>query len=145
MTANVHSCRHLRQGHGQGGAERHTKGDRHPRRRKRAGRERCLGRRDERVEVGGSVQVKQDRAASVTDSRVNGDILYDENSAALRADRNVVGGNVQAFKNTGGVAFNGNRVDGNLQVQRELAGTDRWRQHSAGQYGGPVRAALIRA
>jgi len=67
--------------------------------------------------VGGSVQVKQGRAANVTDSRINGDILYDENTEALRADRNVVGGNVQAFKNSGGVAISGNRADGNLQCK----------------------------
>jgi len=67
--------------------------------------------------VGGSVQVVQGRAATVKDSSINADILYDENRGNLRADRNVVGGNVQTFKNTGGVAINGNRIDGNLQCK----------------------------
>ena len=67
--------------------------------------------------VGGSVQVVQGRAAAVSDSRINADILYDENRGALKALRNVVGGNVQAFKNSGGVAISGNRIDGNLQCK----------------------------
>lgn len=67
--------------------------------------------------VGGSLQVKQGRAATVTDTRVDGDILSVEIGSALRADRNVVGGDVQAFKNTGGLAVSGNRIDGNLQCK----------------------------
>lgn len=70
--------------------------------------------------VGGSVQVVQGRAATVADSRINADILYDENRSAVRAARNVVGGNVQAFKNTGGVAISGNRIDGNLQCKENM-------------------------
>lgn len=67
--------------------------------------------------VGGSVQVVQGRAAKVADSRINADILYDENRGPVKALRNVVGGNVQAFKNSGGVAVTANRIDGNLQCK----------------------------
>ncbi len=67
--------------------------------------------------IGGSVQVKQGGAASVLDSFVTADIQYDANRAALEASRNVVGGNVQAFQNTGGVRFASNRIDGNLQCK----------------------------
>ncbi len=67
--------------------------------------------------IGGSVQVVQGGAARVADSRVNADILYDENSALLEALRNRVGGNVQAFKNTGGVEIRRNVIDGNLQCK----------------------------
>jgi len=67
--------------------------------------------------VGGSVQVVQGRAAKVKRTRVNGDILYDDNSARLAAIRARVGGNVQAFQNTGGVRIRGNTIDGNLQCK----------------------------
>jgi hypothetical protein len=67
--------------------------------------------------VGGSVQVVQGNAARVVNSRVNADILYDDNSAYLEILRNRVGGNVQAFQNTGGVKISRNVIDGNLQCK----------------------------
>ena len=67
--------------------------------------------------VGGSVQVVQGGAARVIGSSVNGDILYDDNRRALAALRNTIGGNLQAFQNTGGVEIRGNRIDGNLQCK----------------------------
>ncbi len=67
--------------------------------------------------VGGSIQIVQGGAARIADSTVNADILFDENTRAVSALRNVVGGNIQAFQNTGGVAISGNRVDGNLQCK----------------------------
>jgi hypothetical protein len=67
--------------------------------------------------VGGSVQLVQGLSATVTDTIVNADILYDENRGALSALRNAVGGNIQAFQNTGGVRITANRVDGNLQCK----------------------------
>ena len=67
--------------------------------------------------IGGSVQVVQGSSATVADSRINGDILYDENDQELRILRNQVGGNVQVFQNTGGVVIRRNRIDGNLQCK----------------------------
>lgn len=67
--------------------------------------------------VGGSVQVVQGGGATVANSRVNGDIYYDDNGAPLRVVRNRVGGNVQAFQNTGGVVIRGNTIKGNLQCK----------------------------
>jgi hypothetical protein len=67
--------------------------------------------------VGGSVQVVQGEFAKLRDSRVKADVLYDENDEAVRAVSNRVGGNIQAFKNTGGVEIATNRVDGNLQCK----------------------------
>jgi hypothetical protein len=67
--------------------------------------------------VGGSVQVKQGGAATVSDSRVEGDIQYDSNSAMLRVLRNRVGGSVQAFQNVGGLEIRRNTIDGNLQCK----------------------------
>jgi hypothetical protein len=67
--------------------------------------------------VGGSVQVVQGEFAKVKESRIKGDILYDENAAALTAVSNRVGGNIQAFQNTSGVEIATNRVDGNLQCK----------------------------
>ena len=70
--------------------------------------------------VGGDVQVVQGGGAAVADSRVDGDILYDENRNPLYVVRNVVGGNVQAFQNRGGVDIRRNRIDGNLQCKANV-------------------------
>jgi hypothetical protein len=67
--------------------------------------------------VGGSVQIVQGFAANIAGSRINGDILFDDQNGAVSALRNTVGGNIQAFQNTGGVTIKGNRVDGNLQCK----------------------------
>jgi hypothetical protein len=67
--------------------------------------------------VGGSVQVVQGGRATVADSDVNGDILYDDNRNLLRVLRNDVGGSVQVFQNTGGVEIRRNVIDGNLQCK----------------------------
>ncbi len=71
----------------------------------------------ENSRIGGSIQVVQGGAAKVADSKVNADVLYDENNQALKVLRNVVGGNVQAFQNSGGVQISRNTVDGNLQCK----------------------------
>ena len=67
--------------------------------------------------IGGSVQIVQGGAATVADSRINGDILYDTQRRLVRALRNIVGGNVQAFQNSGGVQILRNRIGGNLQCK----------------------------
>ncbi len=67
--------------------------------------------------VGGSVQIVQGGAATIADSRVDSDILYDSNNEALKVLRNQVGGNVQAFQNSGGVTIRRNVIDGNLQCK----------------------------
>lgn len=67
--------------------------------------------------VGGSVQIVQGGIAKILGNRINGDILFDDNGGRNEANRNVVGGNVQAFQNTGGVRIFNNRIDGNLQCK----------------------------
>lgn len=67
--------------------------------------------------VGGSVQVKQGGGAAVLSSRISGDLQYDGMTRALRADSNVVGGNIQIVKNFGGVSVTWNRIDGALQCK----------------------------
>jgi hypothetical protein len=67
--------------------------------------------------IGGSVQVVQGMAATVADSRINGDILYDAQRRAVSVMRSVIGGDVQAFQNRGGVRIHRNRIDGNLQCK----------------------------
>jgi len=64
-----------------------------------------------------NVQVKRGGGATVVDTRVDGDIQFDDNRRPLRADRNNVNGNIQVVKNRGGVAINGNTVNGNLQCK----------------------------
>ena len=55
--------------------------------------------------VSGGIQIKQGGAAEIDDVRVNGDILFESNTDVLSATLNLVGGNVQVFKNTGGVTI----------------------------------------
>jgi hypothetical protein len=67
--------------------------------------------------IGGSVQVVQGARARVANSRVNGDILFDENDRRLSVVSSRIGEDVQAFQNTGGVTIRDNRIDGNLQCK----------------------------
>ena len=67
--------------------------------------------------VGGSVQVVQGGSASVANSRIDGDIQYNQNKAGLNAIRNRVGGSIQVFQNSGGVLIRGNIINGNLQCK----------------------------
>jgi hypothetical protein len=67
--------------------------------------------------VGGDVQVVQGGAATVANSRVDGNIQFESNRRKLNIIRNVVGGDVQAFQNRGGVEIRRNRIDGNLQCK----------------------------
>jgi hypothetical protein len=70
-----------------------------------------------RSTFGGSVQIVQGWSASIEKARINGDILFDDNAGPLLANANVLGGNLQAFKNTGGVTLTVNRMKGNLQCK----------------------------
>jgi hypothetical protein len=67
--------------------------------------------------IGGSVKVVQSGIAKVRGNRINGNILFDDNSGLNVARRNIVGADIQAFQNTGGVRIYYNRVDGNLQCK----------------------------
>ena len=67
--------------------------------------------------VGGSVQIVQGGAARIVGTRIAGDILFDEQDRDLAANRNRIGGSVQAFQNIGGLSINDNRIDGNLQCK----------------------------
>ncbi len=73
-----------------------------------------------RSSVGGSVQIVQGYAASVENTRINGDLYYDTNRAPLSAVGNNIGGNLQAFQNTGGVAISNNFIKGNLQCKENV-------------------------
>ena len=70
--------------------------------------------------IGGSVQLVQGGAASIVAARINGDLQLEENTAAILAERNVIGGDLQAFKNYGGVTLNANRIKGNLQCKENI-------------------------
>jgi hypothetical protein len=70
--------------------------------------------------IGGSVQIVQGGAARIVGNRITGDILFDEQGRLLVANRNRIGGNLQAFQNDGGVRINNNRIDGNLQCKENV-------------------------
>ncbi len=67
--------------------------------------------------IGGSVQIVQGYAASVTAATVGGTILVDENTGPVSASRNRVSGDIQLFANQGGVSVVDNRINGNLQCK----------------------------
>jgi hypothetical protein len=73
-----------------------------------------------RSTFGGSVQIVQGQSAAIVNARINGDILFDENTAAVSASGNIIGGNLQAFKNMGGVSVISNRMKGNLQCKENI-------------------------
>jgi hypothetical protein len=68
--------------------------------------------------VGGSIQIVHGGAARIHRVKVKADILFDSNNRAMRSTYNRVGGNVQAFQNTGGVTIAYNTVNGNLQCKQ---------------------------
>ena len=70
--------------------------------------------------VGGSIQIVQGGSASIEQTRINGDLLFDSNVAPLSATRNRIGGNLQAFQNLGGVNLVGNTINGNLQCKENI-------------------------
>ena len=73
-----------------------------------------------RSTFGGSVQIVQGGTASIETARINGDLLFDENRGPVGADRNVLGGNLQAFKNLGGTTLRRNQMKGNLQCKENI-------------------------
>lgn len=68
-------------------------------------------------QVGGSVQLKQGGGARVTISAITADLQLETNNAPLEAEGNDIGGNLQAFQNSGGVVITDNVIDGNLQCR----------------------------
>lgn len=73
-----------------------------------------------RSTFGGSVQIVQGSSARIDKARINGDILFDEQTGPVSATSNTVGGSLQAFKNTGGVTLRSNRMNGNLQCKENI-------------------------
>ena len=67
--------------------------------------------------VGGSVQVVQGERARVANSRVGGDVQFDENDGRVSVVSSRIDEDVQAFQNTGGVTIRDNRIEGNLQCK----------------------------
>jgi predicted acyltransferase (DUF342 family) len=67
--------------------------------------------------VNGDIQHVQGESAKVLDSKIGGNLLFDENDGALTARDNRIGADLQAFQNEGGVAIAQNRIDGNLQCK----------------------------
>jgi hypothetical protein len=67
--------------------------------------------------IGGSVQIVQGGGASIERARVNGDVQFESNNSAIAANSNIIGGSLQAFQNIGGLAFNNNRMNGNMQCK----------------------------
>ena len=67
--------------------------------------------------VVGSLQIKQGGGARIDSVRIDSDLQFDANRRNLIANRNTIGGNLQAFQNTGGLSIAANTIDGNLQCK----------------------------
>jgi DNA-binding protein YbaB len=70
--------------------------------------------------VSGSIQIVQSGAADIQGVDINSDLYFDDNDLFLNAANNTIGGNLQAFQNTGGVSINGNTIGGNLQCKENV-------------------------
>ena len=66
---------------------------------------------------GGSVQIKQGGGASIAGTRIRGDLQFDEQVMPVSASDNLIGGNLQAVKNFGGLIVERNTIDGALQCK----------------------------
>ncbi len=70
--------------------------------------------------VGGSIQIVQSGAADIQGVDINSDLYFDDNDLFLNAANNTIGGNLQAFRNTGGISIISNTIDGNLQCKENV-------------------------
>lgn len=71
--------------------------------------------------VGGSVQLKNGLAGGsgrVLNTRVNGDVQYEENFGRMVARSNTILANLQAVQNRGGLVISENRISQNLQCKQ---------------------------
>jgi hypothetical protein len=70
--------------------------------------------------IGGSVQIVQGGSARIAGSTVDGSIQLESNRRALVVETTIVGADVQAFQNRGGVRISRNTIDGNLQCKENV-------------------------
>lgn len=70
--------------------------------------------------VGGSIQIVQSGASDIYGVEIDSDLYFDDNDAFVNAANNTLGGNLQAFQNTGGVSINSNTIGGNLQCKENV-------------------------
>jgi hypothetical protein len=68
----------------------------------------------------GNIEILKGGTATISGSRVNGSIKFEENRGRVAASSNQVAGNFEAYLNTGGAAFNSNRITGNMQCKDNL-------------------------
>lgn len=68
-------------------------------------------------QIDGDIQIKEGGSATIVDTTIDGDLLFDENQGKIEADRNTIDGDLQAFNNTGGLTITANTIDGNLQCK----------------------------
>jgi hypothetical protein len=70
--------------------------------------------------VDGDVQLKKGRSGGnslISASTTDGNLQLEENRASIKANGNTILGDFQAFKNTGGLFFNNNRISQNFQCK----------------------------
>jgi hypothetical protein len=70
--------------------------------------------------VGGNIKIVRSGAADIQSANIGNDLSFNENNQALNAANNIIGGNLQASKNTAGVSINGNNINTNLQCKDNL-------------------------
>ena len=89
--------------------------------------------------VGGNIQIKQSGAADIHGVDIHGELYFDDNDLFLNAANNTIGGNLQAFQNTGGVSIISNTIGSQLAVQGECPTSNRRGQYRRWQHGGSVQ------
>jgi len=67
--------------------------------------------------IGGNVQLQQGRSAAIIQTRIDGDLTWEEQQGNLVAQRTTVGGNLQADGNSGHIDLSGNTVNGDLSCE----------------------------
>jgi hypothetical protein len=67
--------------------------------------------------IDGNIQIQQSQGATISASRINGNVQFVSNTGYVSARGNEIRGNLEVFQNLGGVLIRNNRINGNLTCQ----------------------------
>ena len=70
-----------------------------------------------RSTIKGDLLIQQSGGATVLNSRIDGNLQFEDNTQPLISEGNRIGGNLQAVGNQGGLKIFTNRIGGNLQCK----------------------------
>lgn len=67
--------------------------------------------------IDGNIQIQQSQGATISASRINGNVQFVSNTGYVSARGNEIRGNLEVFQNSGGVLIRNNRINGSLACQ----------------------------